>query len=257
MSSRRQLRRRGYTNLLLFVGVMAMAAVAWLDHKDRLPDRRGGSDRRAEASLVAFANARGVNTELRRRDGAWHLTMPVALGARESRVQRLLELRDADFSAGYPLAEVNREASGLDDGARLLQLDTQVYRLGDLEPISGKRYVQLEQRVLLLEDRHLPLMNGGLNAFAELRLQAPAAGAIRLDGDALAVAQATAWRDTEAMGVRAASAAPESHRRIDFEAVEAQHWRAWPEKGLWVLQPAAGGFEYLINGAQAATLGID
>ncbi|MGB0865055.1 MAG: hypothetical protein ACPGSC_01020 [Granulosicoccaceae bacterium] len=257
MNEPRLQRRRAYTNVLLFVGVLALAIVAWLDHQNKLPERRvSGAATPPDASLVAFVNANNINTELRRQNGLWQLTLPVQHSARESRVNRLLELLDERFSEGFDLADVNAVAAQLDDTARLLQLDNNLYRFGGLEPVSGKRYVQLEDKVLLLEDRYLPLMNGGINAFADLQMTTPPSATIELAGVALGEEEQLAWRNTQAMGVRTASAAPNQNKSIHFEK-QAAPWLAWPEKGLWILQPPKAGIEYLINSAQAATLGIN
>ena len=257
MISKYQQRRRAYTNVLLFVGLIAMAMVAWLDYKNRLPDRRPASTMNAApASLVAFVSAKGVNTEIRRQGKQWSLTMPVQLSARVSRVSRLLELQAQDFSAGFDTADVNLDAAKLDASARLLQLDEALYRFGGFEPVSGKRYIQLADKVLLLEDRYLPLMDGGINAFAELQLPFQQVNSATVDDTAINDEQLLAWQNTQAMGVRAVSSAPGSHKLIDFSEATAP-WLAWPEKGLWVLQPQQLGVEYLINSAQAATLGLN
>lgn len=257
MISKYQQRRRAYTNILMFVGLMAMAMVAWLDYKDRLPERRPASAMNtAPASLVAFVNAKGVNTEIRRLGEQWSLTMPVQLKARVSRVSRLLELRTLDFSDGFDAAEVNLDAAKLDASARLLQLDEALYRFGGFEPVSGKRYIQLADKVLLLEDRYLPLMDGGINAFAELQLPLQQLTAVAVDESAISAEQLLAWQNTQAMGVRAGTTAPDTHRKIHFSEATTP-WSAWFEKGLWVLQPQQLGVEYLINSAQAATLGLN
>lgn len=257
MISKYQQRRRAYTNILMFVGLMAMAIVAWLDHENRLPERRPSSaTSAAPASLVAFVNAKGVNTEIRRQGEQWSLTMPVQLNARDSRVSRLLELQAMDFSAGLDAADVNLDAAKLDASARLLQLDEALYYFGGFEPVSGKRYIQLGDKVLLLADRYLPLMDGGINAFAELQLPLQQVSSVTVDETTISSAQLLAWQDTQAMGVRAGTTAPATHKRIHFSEAAAP-WSAWPEKGLWVLQPQQMGVEYLINSAQAATLGLN
>ena len=257
MISKYQQRRRAYTNILMFVGLMAMAMVAWLDYKDRLPERRPDrTTSAAPASLVAFVNAKGVNTEIRRQGEQWSLTMPVQLKARDSRVSRLLELQAMDFSAGFDAADVNLDAAKLDASARLLQLDEALYHFGGFEPVSGKRYIQLGDKVLLLDDRYLPLMDGGINAFAELQLPLQQVTSVTIDESAISAEQLLAWQSTQAMGVRAGTTAPDTHKQIQFSEVSTP-WSAWFEKGLWVLQPQQLGVEYLINSAQAATLGLN
>lgn len=257
MISPYQQRKRAYTNILMFVGLMAMAMVAWLDHQDRLPERRPGARTEAvEVTSVAFTSANGVATEVQLDHHRWQLLQPINTPARESRVARLLELLSLDFSKGYDADTINMAAAGLGESARTLQLGDSSYRFGGVEPISAKRYVQLEQRVLLLEDRHLPLMDGGINAFAERLLPLQQVTSAILDTTPLNHEQLLAWQSTQALGVRSASTPATAHLTIAFKGSEPNAWSAWPDKGLWVLQPKGAEMEYLINSAQAATLGL-
>lgn len=259
MVSRYQQRKRAYTNILMFIGLMAMAMVAWLDHQNKLPERRASNQpTTAPVSLVAFINSNGVNNELRRKDQQWTLMAPVEVAARTARVGRLLELQEIDFSAGFAIDSVNVTAARLDEQARVLQLDNNIYRFGGIEPVSKKRYVQLNDKVVLLEDRYLPLMDGGVNAFAELQLPLQQVSSVTVNNVALDSAQLLAWEDTQAMGVRAAAASIGKALPITIERADSTPttWLAWPEQGLWVLQAKSQGIDYLISAAQAATLGL-
>ena len=259
MISKYQQRKRAYTNILMFIGVMALAMVAWLDNQNRLPDRRASAKvDNNPVSLVAFINSNGVNNELRRTEDQWTLLKPVTVVARSSRVARLLELQTLDFSQGYDADSVNLETARLDAQARLLQLDTDIYRFGTIEPVSAKRYVQLANKVLLVDDRYLPLMDGGVNAFAELQLPMQGLKAMTIEDEPLDNSRLLAWQDTQAIGVRTVDSAAPQEQTITLVAEDTQltQWSARPDKGMWVLQQKNAAIEYLISAAQAATLGL-
>ncbi len=257
MISKYQQRKRGFNNILMFVGLMAMAMVAWLDYKDRLPERRPNNTGDAVAiNQISFNNANNIRTELSFTEGQWMLLSPVNLPARNSRIKRLLELNNFDFSEGFDAGDVNLEAAGLDDSARVLSLNQNNYLFGQIEPVSSKRYIQLNKKVLLLEDRYLPLMDGGLNALAELRLPFEDTTAIKLADDKLLKDQLSHWQNAQAMGVRSATSSPQTATLLVMQGDNHINWSAWPDKGLWVLQPQGTGYEYLISAAQAATLGL-
>lgn len=252
-------RKRVYTNLLMFVGLMAMAMVAWLDHQNRLPQRRPAqTSAPPNIEQLNFENAHGVAVKIQLSGGQWRIEQPVKILARHSRVERLLELASLDFEQGYDSDSVNLHAAGLGEHARVIRLGQQIYRFGSLEPLSANRYIQRHEKVIVVEDRYLPLMDGGINALAELKLPTQALESILLDNKPIAEELLASWRNTQAIGIRNASISDSSSvRNLELKSETTTHWKSWPEKGLWVLQAKNSGVQYLISAAQAATLGLD
>jgi|GEM_PF-2381611 len=257
MISPYQQRKRAYTNVLLFVGVMALGAVAWLDNRNKLPERRTPTSTAASAESISFQTPSGVDVELRRNGDGWNLLKPITLAARVSRVERLLELQSLDFSNGYATADVNLEAAGLTPDARALVIDGNRYLFGSIEPLSSQRYLQNKERVLLWEDRYLPLIDGGINPIVKLELPLQSISAATFDSTALSQQQLMAWKNTSAMGVRVASEAPVEAKAILFEQAYQSEWSVWESEGFWILQAQQADHEYLLSGAQADTLGLN
>lgn len=257
MMSRYQQRKRMYTNVLMFVGLMAMAMVAWLDHQNRLPQRRPSAQASAPAvDRISFTSSNQSLLSFVRNADTWQLLSPVQTPARSGRVTRLLELYQTDFSAGYDAAEVNLAAAGLQDAERTISFDDTTFHFGQIEAVSGRRYVQRDQRVLIMEDRYLPLMDGGINAFADLSLPYANTTRVRIGDKAVDDTTLLAWQKMHAIGVRQSTEAHASATPVIIGDTETQPWMAWPDRGLWVLQPPGLALEYLISAAHAATLGL-
>lgn len=82
----------------------------------------------------------------------WRLVEPVAARADRFRMSALLRITAAQAYASYPVGEVNLTALGLDAPEVKLFLDGTELDFGGTEPINGRRYVRLGQRVYLISD---------------------------------------------------------------------------------------------------------
>ncbi|MCK8516663.1 DUF4340 domain-containing protein [Methylonatrum kenyense] len=145
--------------LLLLAGVVALAAWLVLD--------RGAADRQLLSGLNPDAIDRVLiqrpNTEtvqLRRQHGEWWLQAPSEVSANDFHIRQMLNVARAQPQADYALADVEPERLGLDPPRVRLQLNDRVVLFGDTDAVDGLRYVQVDDRVLLIADRIMPLLEG-------------------------------------------------------------------------------------------------
>lgn len=145
--------------MLLLAGVIALAGWLLLDGAGVVrPLLPGIEPETVERLLIQRPSTETV--ELQRRQGQWWLHAPSEVSANDFHVRQLLNVARARPQAEYALAEVEPERLGLDPPRVRLQLDEAVVLFGDTDAVDGLRYVQVEDRVLLIADRIMPLLEG-------------------------------------------------------------------------------------------------
>lgn len=248
-------RKRAATNVVLFVGLAALALVAWYDVNGKLPTRRQASQQYTIDALN-FVREDGKTFAFARDKSGWRMLQPVRVEAQPSRVEKLVALIDSNTDDGYHISDVNLEATGLASPRIRMRLGeaTAVF-FGDTEPLTGRRYIQIEDRVILLDDQHVPLMEGGVNAFASRSLLATPVDSVEFDGAKL---NAEAWETVSALGIRQiGESIPVNAQPIAVVTDgETQAWHSWPDDALIALYREGDDIHYLISQADAATLGI-
>jgi len=157
----------------------------------------------------------------------WRLAAPIEAPADRYRVEALLALPAARSGAGFRASGNDLAEFGLDPARSVLRFDALVLALGDVEPISARRYLHnpAEDQVHLIEDRWFGHAFGSAEAWVDprplpagaepVRIVLPQAtwrlerGAWRREppdpapGTGAGVALAEAWQRARALSVRA------------------------------------------------------
>ncbi len=248
-------RKRAATNIVMFIGLGALALVAWYDINGELPDRRVESVQHTVEHMTVVRGD-GQTFAFAREGANWQLRQPVNAPAAGERVSRLVALIDTNTENGYAIDEIDLDATGLSDPPVRMRLgdDTAVF-FGGIEPVSGRRYVQIDDRVVLLDDQHVPLIDGGLNAFAERQPFSAAIDSVSISGQD---ADAAVWQSLTALGVKPQlDGVSTNATAVDVTAEgTSQTWHAWQDGALVALHRAGDEVRYLISTADAATLGL-
>lgn len=161
---------RGWLNL----GLLALAAVlGWLVYQSLRPE--SGPKRlhpaAPEAVQTLLLDRPGDQDLSLRRDGAgWRLESPRPLPASELHVNMLLRFLTAPVEARYPVAAIDTAALGLDGPRPALVADGRRYQFGALEPLGQRRYLRVDDEVLLVADAVTPLVNSPWWNFIDRRL---------------------------------------------------------------------------------------
>lgn len=132
------------------------------------------------------------------RDGeAWRVVAPCALAANAARIGPLLDALALE-GPSYAAGEVDLAAAGLDAPAATLRLDGREVLLGGSDLSGERRYARRGERVALVPEWVLPLVDGGLSALADPLLFDTAPEALRRVEPAPAALDATSWADLAA-----------------------------------------------------------
>jgi len=167
---------RSWLNLVLFVVVAALAAVAvfqpGLESPPPVPPL---TERTADSvSRVRVERPDQPVVVLERRDGQWLQTEPLALAANGFRVQALLEVLGVKSEGRLDPAGLELHRFGLDLPRAALVLDDLRIEFGDTESLSGRRYVRVGDAVHLIADRFYHQLVGGAPSFVDLSPLGPA-----------------------------------------------------------------------------------
>lgn len=144
---------RACLNLGLVVLLAGLALVIWL---------RPGQQSPEEAHLTALdpvaitritirrAGHRAIVIE--RRNGQWWLSSPAKMPANDVRVNSLLNLALKTSDTKYKANELNLARYGLAEPQVVVTLNDQEVAFGNINPVSYRRYVLVEDTVYLISD---------------------------------------------------------------------------------------------------------
>ena len=119
-----------------------------------------------EASRLVITRAGRDDIALVRSDDDWRIVAPCALDANDARVEPLLGALGTG-ALDYPAGEVDLEAAGLDEPLAVVRLDGTATSLGGTDLGGERRYALRGDRVALVPEWTLSLVDGGLSALAE------------------------------------------------------------------------------------------
>ena len=171
---RRYIRHRSAVNAMLYIGVMAMAAITWFDYQARQGDTAGVKAMPVDAVRTIGIHLLSHNSiKLSKHQQTWWLESPVQRPAIDSRVNTILSILDHDTDTMYDAAELNVGELGLALPKATIHFssgrDQFTVLIGDKGPHEQRRYLQIGQRIALLDDVYLPLIEAGADIFAKPR----------------------------------------------------------------------------------------
>lgn len=97
----------------------------------------------------------------------WHIVAPVESKVDSRYLQQLFTLLSEPVLAEYDAADQDLAAFDLSDKAIRVRFNQVEYALGSLNPVNHRRYVLLEQRILLVNEAVYELLSRGVDGFRE------------------------------------------------------------------------------------------
>ena len=163
---------RGILNLLLLLGVAALAAVAIYQPgiAPALPPVKISTLTPQQISRIHIERTGKDAITLQKQDGHWRITNPRQLPADDGRVNSLLRLVQETSQARFPAKPDELHKYKLDKPAATLTLDDQTFAFGDIDPINGRRYIQIGTTVHLTTDMYFYQLDADLPAFVSTHL---------------------------------------------------------------------------------------
>ncbi len=99
------------------------------------------------------------------KEGVWQITHPQIQAANFNRVEPLLTV--ASIAPSYNSDEVDREAAGLKSPMASIEFNQKRFEIGELDVSGKRRYAESDGHVYFFPDWIVPLIDGGVSAFAQ------------------------------------------------------------------------------------------
>jgi hypothetical protein len=147
------------TNLILFVVIIVLGLVIWLDPFTEPPPQPASLTQTEPATIRTITMSRSGQLQfaLEKRDLqgelAWYLTTPIEMPANPVKVSQLLDLLSTDSLRQYALESDILTKLGLDPPGWEIALDQTIVQFGKTEPLEQRRYVRVGAKVHLINDR--------------------------------------------------------------------------------------------------------
>ncbi len=163
---------RGLLNLLLLLGVAALAAVAIYQPgiAPTPPPVKITALTPQQISRIHIERPGKDAITLQKLDGHWRITEPQQLPADDGHVNSLLRLVQETSQARFPAKPEDLHKYKLDKPAVRLTLNDQVFAFGDIDPINGRRYVQIGNTVHLTTDMYFYQLDADMPSFVSTHL---------------------------------------------------------------------------------------
>ncbi|WP_022952615.1 DUF4340 domain-containing protein [Leucothrix mucor] len=97
----------------------------------------------------------------------WQIVSPIEAKADSRYLQQLFTLLSESVLAEYVAADQDLAAFDLTDKAIRVRFNQVEYALGSLNPVNHRRYVLLNQRILLVNEAVYELLSRGVDGFRE------------------------------------------------------------------------------------------
>lgn len=162
---------RAWLNLGLLMLLGGLALLAWLRPNQAPPAEF--SLTKLDPSAVTRIRIRRADKpiiEIKRQNGQWRLTAPITLPANEVRVGALLDLAQETSETRYDAAELELDKYGLADPLVSVTLNEQALAFGNINPVTYRRYVQVEDNIYLVNEAMAELETADAAAYAAPRL---------------------------------------------------------------------------------------
>jgi hypothetical protein len=172
------MKSRVLLNLLLLLGIVVLGLVARFEPGiEAPPDSAAITTLKADDVHRIHIN-RPVRDDLvleRKTGQDWQIERPVPLPADDFKVRALTRLAEQQPVRSYPANEMDLAELQLAPPYASAILNDTAIEFGNLDPIDQLRYVRVRDRVYLIPDNYLPLMETGFSQFVRLQLFDPQA----------------------------------------------------------------------------------
>lgn len=172
------MKSRWIINLLLLVAIVILGVVARFEPGIEAPQENPAITPVPLADVHRIHINRPVREDLvltRQADGQWQLEGNPPLPADDFKVRALARLAEQKPVRSYPATDMDLAALQLDPPYATAILNDTAVEFGNLEPIDNLRYVRVGDRVHLVPDRYLQLMEVSYTQFVRHRLFDPGA----------------------------------------------------------------------------------
>jgi hypothetical protein len=169
------MKRQLLINLGLGATVLLLVIVVWQTPDPSAPPEMTNltSLTAAEIDSIRIRNS-GGEFLLERKESGWHMSQPYQVAANGFLVDRLLEIVGAHSLESFPAPAEGLGKFGLDPPQATLELNSTRIQMGATHPINHRRYLRIDDRLHLIQDRFPQHLLAAAEAFVDLRPLPPA-----------------------------------------------------------------------------------
>lgn len=165
-------KKRTIINIVLLVVV---AGLAWMVYEQLQKEQQGADtlyDESIGESVTRLAiklpgQAEVVIVAENADEGLWDIAEPIQGPANKQSLQQLFTLLGEPILMEYPSEGKDLKTFGLADSAISVSFNSVEYRLGNLNPVNHRRYVLLNDRILMVNEAVYELLMRGVDGFKE------------------------------------------------------------------------------------------
>lgn len=191
------------TLILLLVTAALVAVVAY----DRIRAREVATDPllaldAAALRSIELACAGCTPIRFEKHGARWRIVAPWTLPADPAAVARLVDIASVPVLRRFDDGAIDPAAVGLVPSMVTLRLDAHVLEFGTTDAIDNRRYVSVDGRVALVEDRFSTWLLSGPDRYASVRPLAGLRDPVAVAGSTWTDAQVALLRGVRALDVR-------------------------------------------------------
>jgi hypothetical protein len=273
---------RRWLNLVLALLVVGLGAAVWWTQRDH-GKPKPPLTHLAQAAVKRIEIQRGSLQPivLKRAGGHWRITEPVHVAADPFEVDQLLHLLALPRQQTFPASDVKLADLGLAPPHYRMQFNHIDLSIGNVESLSGHRYVQLDHQVALVENVSATQLKPGYAQFVSKQILPPGAKILTLALPGLTMTRAgeswkldpaqpqadagqmdrlaAGWGEASALWTRSAPAgapAPKTAQAvtITLESGKTLHYTIVKDKPQLILERRSIGVRYALPGDDARSL---
>lgn len=255
------LSKKTTTTLMLYIGVAALAMLAWSDYQMRKKAEKAPVFDLSTSSVQEFSATRTGSAPLQfmRKDEQWYLVSPIQALAHQSRTLSLLQIIRQRPTQRYNPSEVDLAGAGLLEPEAEISIYGKRILFGKKEPITGQRYVSMDESVFLLDDYYFQLLSGGASAMANLRIlpsETLEVTGLFIDGTKQPFDKVI-WENAKAGGIQASLGDAQGQLvRITLSDGSERRFHAQNWEGFYSLHPENSNYELLFDESLAHDLSL-
>jgi len=156
--------------------VLAIAGLAWMVYQQLQKDQAVAQtlyqesigDTIQQISIILPGQPEVlIEAETSDQKDAWRIVQPIQVAANKKALQHLLTLLGEPILTEYPAAGKTLKTFGLAESAIRVRFNAVEYRLGKLNPVNQRRYILLQDRILMVNEAVYELLLRGVDGFKE------------------------------------------------------------------------------------------
>lgn len=260
----RRFRVRWLVNLALLIIVGLLIGIALLDKSDTVaPVKRLADYLPKDINEIRVLRTGKNDIHFKLIDGYWNMLAPYQTRAESSLIDQILSLSTLDISTVIDDENIDPATFGLQPPTMTIQLNQHRLNLGDSQAINNRRYIELNDKIMLIPDQNITQLKVGSVSYIDRHLipQGTQLKNLHIAGNQVDLVKAdniaSMWLDTKAGWISLAPAVqPGIDITLELDNNQTIHYIAEKRESDFVLINSQQMLEYHLRPGVASSLGL-